>query len=1032
MSTKKIRIKQKSDTSTNWETNNPVLYNGEIGYDTTSKRVKIGDGLTAWNNLTHVTVGKQANIRNGEIFNDYITNTAVGTNSHAEGYQTKARWSNSHAEGYQSETRANGYLPQAEDVTNKTVTLTSVTGINVGDFVVVPIKEDVKSGSDIVYTNVTAVDTTNNTITLAKAINFAGNNITLPVPESNNGIGYLLINGGTNNGGINVTLSDVKKSAHAEGAFTRAGILSHAEGLNNFSSGFATHSEGISTNARGMGGHAEGIGAKTDHKAMAAHAEGSWTTASGNYSHAEGSSSVASGSCSHAQGLGTKATGSYAHSEGNLSTASGNSSHAEGYSTMASLTGSHAEGYSTKSLSTGSHAEGMSTEAVASASHAEGNKTVANTTNSHVEGYGTIARVRVFLPQSENVTNKTVVLDSVDEITVGSKFNIYYTIDESKQTFTDVGGTVTAINTNTKTVTLSTAPNFASHEITLPIKDASSLIGRIIINGGSIGLKHCTGTMPFLTGHAEGIWTYAGFNAHAEGVKTKATHLGAHAEGRESVASGYVSHAEGRKTIASNESSHAEGHQTSAIGQYSHSEGSSTEASSTASHSEGANTVASGGMSHAEGNKSKATAEGAHAEGILTIASGYASHAEGRETMAAATYSHASGLGTKTNVDAQTAIGKYNKLSSDSLFIVGNGTNDDNRNNAFEVTTDGTIRVPNKIVTDTIESSSGTILLNSDDEDTTYLRKNKTTYLTFASSEVQNIGFVSANRFVVANLDDSYDGCYITFIYDNKKYTEIITNTEQRTDGRYNIDFTYKYIKFANGPDKTKLSGNIKIFNQNYAWDNSIQARNITYNASSLPEVIETLNDRITALDGNPSFFKNGVAGIYGWHSSTPYIYGGPSYISSDLAYSNGSVNTSPIICRNDLSTNPHGGSDVWSRGNIQAYLSTSFSQGGNFKCKIVATRWEWNYNTFKYNLYYDNANWLPIIKTHNNETFSFSSTVTRENNFKVYTSLNSLSISMPDPALTLDFSGYNESSYGDAHLSYDAGYIYYIYLIQV
>ena len=44
----------RNDTQANWESNNPVLGAGEIGYDTTNDNFKIGDGTTAWNSLKYM------------------------------------------------------------------------------------------------------------------------------------------------------------------------------------------------------------------------------------------------------------------------------------------------------------------------------------------------------------------------------------------------------------------------------------------------------------------------------------------------------------------------------------------------------------------------------------------------------------------------------------------------------------------------------------------------------------------------------------------------------------------------------------------------------------------------------------------------------------------------------------------------------------------------------------------------------------------------------------------------------------------
>lgn len=47
----KILIRR--DTTANWSTNNPTLAAGEIGFDTTVGKHKIGDGSTAWNSLEY-------------------------------------------------------------------------------------------------------------------------------------------------------------------------------------------------------------------------------------------------------------------------------------------------------------------------------------------------------------------------------------------------------------------------------------------------------------------------------------------------------------------------------------------------------------------------------------------------------------------------------------------------------------------------------------------------------------------------------------------------------------------------------------------------------------------------------------------------------------------------------------------------------------------------------------------------------------------------------------------------------------------
>ena len=43
-----IQIQIRRDDTANWESKNPILAEGEIGYDLTENRFKVGDGTSAW------------------------------------------------------------------------------------------------------------------------------------------------------------------------------------------------------------------------------------------------------------------------------------------------------------------------------------------------------------------------------------------------------------------------------------------------------------------------------------------------------------------------------------------------------------------------------------------------------------------------------------------------------------------------------------------------------------------------------------------------------------------------------------------------------------------------------------------------------------------------------------------------------------------------------------------------------------------------------------------------------------------------
>jgi hypothetical protein len=162
------------------------------------------------------------------------------------------------------------------------------------------------------------------------------------------------------------------------------------------------------------------------------------------------------------------------------------------------------------------------------------------------------------------------------------------------------------------------------------------------------------------------------FQTLQQGYQTIATGGYSHSEGYLTQSQGIYSHAEGASTISSGNLSHAEGYGTTAGGTAAHSEGSFTSASGTGSHAEGQSTQSIGVYSHAEGNS--------------TISNGVFSHSEGLSTVSNGDYSHTDGLGTVANGTGQHVSGSYNVTgNTTSLFVVGCGTDDTNRADAFKV-----------------------------------------------------------------------------------------------------------------------------------------------------------------------------------------------------------------------------------------------------------------------------------------------------------------------------------------------------------
>ena len=194
---------------------------------------------TAWN-FTPIFIGVSKG--GGEVFNDYVNNTAGGVNSHAEGQETKAVGNNSHAEGQGTE--AVGNNSHAEGLR------TNARGVNSHAE-----GQETEAVGD--YSHAEGFQTHAN-----KDNSHAEGRITVA------------------NGG----------ASHAEGGETEAsGKWSHAEGYKCYSEGIASHAEGQYTAASGDYSHAEG----TSTRALYINA------------HAEGQDTVAGAANAHAEGLGT-------------------------------------------------------------------------------------------------------------------------------------------------------------------------------------------------------------------------------------------------------------------------------------------------------------------------------------------------------------------------------------------------------------------------------------------------------------------------------------------------------------------------------------------------------------------------------------------------------------------------------------------------------------------------------------------------------------------------------------------------------
>jgi len=50
------RLQMRRDTAANWTSYNPLLMEGEIGIETDTGKIKVGNGTSNWSSLPYVTV----------------------------------------------------------------------------------------------------------------------------------------------------------------------------------------------------------------------------------------------------------------------------------------------------------------------------------------------------------------------------------------------------------------------------------------------------------------------------------------------------------------------------------------------------------------------------------------------------------------------------------------------------------------------------------------------------------------------------------------------------------------------------------------------------------------------------------------------------------------------------------------------------------------------------------------------------------------------------------------------------------------
>lgn len=587
---------------------------------------------------------------NGEIFNDYTNNNALGEYSHVEGYDNDTNVSTAHVEGQLNDGLVKAYHILSQSVENPFIlTLDSVENIEAN--MQFNIFVQTEEGLDKYRGTIGSVDSENNTVTLSSSEYsnemFAGifENHVFDI-ENKSLIMNLIVNGGKV-GSFNVIDTTNNFSQHIEGKSNFAGLNGHAEGYGVSAIGYSSHAEGYFTTASGE----------------RAHSEGYRTIASGNESHAEGTRSVAKGEASHAEGLRTIASSNNSHAQGENTKAG-----TKGFKIASSFTN---DGSGTIKFNLNS-SEGLNDNLIGTPCTLR----VANEFSNGItiSGYDTTASTITLKGVPADATYET---DS-DDASTHTVENFIVIQGHPELGDTDVGHNAHAGGYNTLAQGRET---FAAGRDNKVVGQYGAVTGRENIVGHGAFASGRKNTALGTMSHAEGSETKAiGSCAHAEGKNTESYGTYSHAEGSYTKAHGDFTHSEGYRSTASGEAAHAEGGDTTAEGNYSHAEGYSSYAKGINTHSEGNNTYAEGSASHAEGTDSQSVGQSSHAEGRGTLANGTNSHSEGNSTKARGNHSHAEGVKSRTgNADntggyAAHAEGNETEATGSSSHSEGNQT----------------------------------------------------------------------------------------------------------------------------------------------------------------------------------------------------------------------------------------------------------------------------------------------------------------------------------------------------------------------
>jgi hypothetical protein len=432
---------------------------------------------------------------------------------------------------------------------------------------------------------------------------------------------------------------------------------------------------GTGWDASNIGTWSFAIGADTKASGLYSTAMGFGTTASNNYSIAMGNITMSSGNNSTSMGWNTTASGSISTTMGSETTASGSISTAMGINTIASGNYSTSMGNLTMALGNNSTAMGSVTNALGLSSTAMGSNTKAVGDYTTAMGKNTLASGSSSIAMGYQTASKAYASFAIgqynDSIASSNRFSWVPT----DPLFYIGNGSSDAARHNSMVV-------YKNGNMVLknPTEVTTDPVGFTVpVSGAGTRLMWLPEKSAFRVGtvfgsywdtDSIGVWSFAsGYDTKAKGALSTAMGV--------ATSAGYAATAMGNSTKAMGAYSTAMGSFTTALGQ---------------------NSIAMGNSTFSNGLYSTAMGDGTTANGIRSTAMGFGTNAFGGISVSM-------GEATISRSYASLAIGRFNDSistsnpnswnSTDPLFYIGNGSDNNDRHNAMVVYKNGNMVLKN-------------------------------------------------------------------------------------------------------------------------------------------------------------------------------------------------------------------------------------------------------------------------------------------------------------------------------------------------